>query len=69
MDVPSELSDVAQEVAWRSAQDEKFGRLRSGTEDGAIQGPVGGPGDILDGCGSQMASSWMAALLEPSPGR
>lgn len=56
MDVPSELSDVAQEVAWRSAQDEKFGRLRSGTEDGAPQGPVGGSGGILHGC--RRAAGW-----------
>lgn len=39
---PSELSDVAQEVARRSAQEETFDHLRTRTWDGAVQGPGSG---------------------------
>lgn len=67
MDGSSELSHVTQEVAWRSAQDETLDHLRTGTPDGAGQGPAGGPGEVWDGCWSQAVSSWRAALLEPAP--
>lgn len=45
--------DVAQEVTWRSAQDDTFDHLRTGTSAGAVQGPAGGPGELWDGCWSQ----------------